>query len=629
MPFRYQFIVAFILVEAVFVLVIVAFNFSSFKGSSDALIQSQIASNRLMLSQIVKLPLIVNDLATLDDAVKNFASLSNVVEAEVLNSRGKLLSIAHSSNPNYQPLLKELHQKADLETFYAQSQQLVDQQKHLLFVQQKVMLGNEALGSVRFIFDVTDTKHAISENLWITIALASMALLLGIATSLLLGARITRSMQRLIDTARKIAQGKPIDFKPQQASKDEIDQLSDAMRVMQQDIHNRNQRLIEAEQKALKASQAKSEFLAIMSHEIRTPLNGIIGTLSLVESQALDVEHQSHYEMVKSSSEMLLAVINDILDYSKIEAGRLSIDQQPINFTQILTSVEKGYRHLIESKGLQFEVDLSALKQPLFIGDEIRIKQILNNYLNNAIKFTEEGTIKLTARNQNNGEIYIGVQDSGIGIHRDKISMLFQDFNQVSQGANRQYGGTGLGLAISKKLAKLMNGRVDVESRYGQGSIFGVAFRLPPAEPSELNEHTQTSSPLETMDLSPLAKKQILLVEDNKINQIVATKILNKAGCVVTVANNGVEAVNAVQKTQFDLILMDCHMPVMDGFEATKQIRYAQKQIPIIALTANTQLSDRDQCIQVGMNGFISKPFKPETLYSEMLTLINVAATGV
>ena len=351
-----------------------------------------------------------------------------------------------------------------------------------------------------------------------------------------------------------------------------------------------------------------------MSHEIRTPLNGMIGSLNLMDQDKLTAEDAEHLDTVRKSSGLLTTIINDILDYSKIEAGRFSLDSHVVDLEELIKEVEQFYRPIATEKGLLLDAKLVNLTQRYVMGDGIRMKQILNNYLNNALKFTSQGNLHLTLEQLPDDAIKFSVEDTGIGINPEDISELFTDFSQVNTGANRSFGGTGLGLAISKRLAILMGGEVGVESTFGEGSCFWATLRPEASSREAYEQQNQTQKLGDVENLEGMSAK-VLLVEDNKVNQTVARKLLEKQGCKVTIANHGVEALDALQSAAFDLILMDCQMPIMDGFEATRKIRQSGNDIPIIALTANAQLSDRDACLEAGMNDFLSKPFDPRRLY--------------
>ena len=347
--------------------------------------------------------------------------------------------------------------------------------------------------------------------------------------------------------------------------------------------------------------------------------------------------------------------MDDVLDYSKIEAGKLVITNKPLSIAKVIDDIEHLYRPLFAEKGLRFSSRKSTVEGLYVNGDEIRIKQILSNYLNNALKFTESGSVSLHAfLRDDQKQIAFMVSDTGIGIPKDKHDKLFKHFTQVDSSIQRRFGGTGLGLAITQQLAALMNGEVDVVSEAGEGANFYVYLDLEhtshdayvAAHPTPAATLLHTKKTQDTQNPSGEAA-HLLLVEDNFINQKDASKLLEKAGYTVTIANNGEEALACVQRTlnaenskntqntathdSFAAVLMDCQMPVMDGLTATRELRKmgdVGKRIPVIALTANAQDSDREACMKAGMNDFVSKPFKPQDLYAAIQKHLSLDNNG-
>jgi signal transduction histidine kinase len=388
-------------------------------------------------------------------------------------------------------------------------------------------------------------------------------------------------------------------------------------------VHERTRALEQALTVVEESLRAKGEFLAVISHEIRTPMNGVLGMAQLLLMTQLTEEQQGYAETIRSSGEILLALINDILDLSKMESGKVTLDARPVNVRAVVNEVTQ----LLSGQAQEKKLALRSLVAPevpaWFRGDATRLKQIFLNLVGNAIKFTHKGSVRVEVVTMDNaGWLECRVKDTGIGIPPDRVGRLFEKFSQVDSSITRRYGGTGLGLAICKRLVEGMGGNITVESKHYQGTTF--TFRIP-AIPSEAPREVR---PPPQAGPRRVLQARILLVEDNPVNQMLAMSMLQKLGASADLAKDGAEAVEKATAGAYDLILMDLQMPRMDGLTATRAIRATGgiRQPRIVALTANAMDSDREACVAAGMDDFLSKPFQASELQEKLDAV--AAATG-
>lgn len=406
-------------------------------------------------------------------------------------------------------------------------------------------------------------------------------------------------------------------------------ELNEELSVKQEKLENYISQLEETTTELEKSTKAKSEFLATMSHEIRTPMNAILGMTHLLKQDNPRKDQLEPINILDFSGKTLLSLIDDVLDFSKIEAGKIEFEKVEFDLNNLINVILESFRSTAKNKDIDLKVEVAEQVPGRLIGDPARLTQILNNLFSNALKFTEEGEVKLEVRvlqhEHEQASIQFAISDTGIGIDEKRINTIFDSFTQASQNTKRLFGGTGLGLTISKQLTELQGGTISVESEEGVGSTFTVELGFGVAQQPEVS----TNGSQGKIEGSSLLKGvKILLAEDNVVNQKVMTRFLERWEVEMKVVNNGKEALDAIQECNFDVVLMDLQMPEMDGYEATEKIRKLddpyKRKVPIIALTAAALKEVREHVYAAGMNDFVTKPFNPADLEQKLAQIVGV-----
>ena len=402
------------------------------------------------------------------------------------------------------------------------------------------------------------------------------------------------------------------------------EQSKRAMLRTHADLRRMVEELRAAKQSAEAATQAKSRFLAVMTHELRTPLHGMIGSAELLMAMPLDAPQLELVDLLRRSGSALLAIVNDILDYSRVEAGMLQVESVPFRLGPCLQAVLDLQAAAKSTGGLRLRCEIDPAVPPWVAGDEGRLRQVLNNLVNNAVKFTPHGEVVLAVAPTESADVLrFTVRDTGVGIAPQALPRLFQAFVQEDVSTTRRFGGTGLGLAICKRLVQLLGGDIQVQSEPGQGSTFTFTCRLPRVDAPLEAAAAGTSGADAAL---PFVARKVLVVDDHEANRLLMRRMLERLGCDIEEAADGAQAVARITSASYDLVLMDCSMPVLDGYAATRQVRQHEagaRRVPIVALTANALPEDRERCREAGMDGYLGKPVRMAMLHGELARFLT------
>lgn len=614
MSIRTKTILGIAVIEIALLMVLTFYAMSFLSQSNEKQLIQRANGAATMFSHAAKNAVLSTDLATLNDLIDEFIQLEDVAYVRVLRN-GAEMACAGDKDLLARQMIED-------STLSGVSDGIFD-------VRVPISVGATEFATVDIGFETAPISAMLSEAKQAIIAIASIEVVLVALFSFVLGTYLTRSLTRLATAAHTLGQSGP-GFQINDQRSDELGDVARAFDSMSAKLEKDYIDLNTARADAEQASSSKSRFLASMSHEIRTPMNGVLGILNILEETNLTKEQQKLVNTATESGHFLLSVINDILDFTRMESNTLILESRPFDLHRCITSVTDSFYPTARAQGLVLHCYIEPTVPVMVLGDKNRVKQILLNLIGNAVKFTHEGSIRIhvssIASESSHATIKCKISDTGIGISKNAIDYLFDEFTMVDQSYSRSKEGSGLGLAICKRLCNLMDGDVNVQSEPDVGSTFAFTIQLELADEesstSESNENTKTAV---RDDLA------ILVAEDNKANQLVIKEMFKRLNLKIDIAENGHQAVNQVKQYNYDLIFMDISMPEMDGIQACQAIRAMpdarSASTPIIALTAHSLAGDKEKFLACGMDDYISKPLRLSQLVEKIDLFTNKSIT--